>query len=124
MIMTLGQSIGKVRHTFSNTNDAKDKVQLTINIDFGGCTDNEIKSWLCSNRVIAFARPLSKLTIEEMQELDGQTLAASSIGQKVKSREESISVLMVAGLPRALAEMAVDNPEALAKAEITVPDEI
>lgn len=121
--MTLGQSIGKVRHTFSNTNDAKDKVQLTINIDYTGCTDNEIRNWLCSNRVIALARPLSKLSMEEMIEIDGTTMVASTIGQKVKSREESITILMTAGLPRELAEMAVDRPEVLAKAKIEVPDE-
>lgn len=122
--MTLGETIGIVRHSFTNTNDAKEEaLQLTINIDFRGSSDIEIKNWLCSNRVVAFARPLSKLTRDEMDELQGDTIAASSIGQKVKSREESIAILMTAGLPREIAELAVDNPEAMAKAEIKVPED-
>jgi hypothetical protein len=90
IIMTnrLGGLIGMVKHTFSNTNASGAKCQLTVNIDFTNTSDIDIRSWLCSNRVIAFARPLSKLSLDEMMELDGETFNASTIGQKVLTKHE------------------------------------
>lgn len=117
--MTLGQSIGTVKHTFSNTNDAGDKCQLTINVNFASVSDNDVKAWLCSNRVIAFARPLSKLTLDEMEELDGTTLDANTIGQKVKSRADTVEMIyngfvstgMNEAKAREYANLAADKPE-------------
>lgn len=86
--MTLGEMIGIVKHTFSNKNDAGEKCQLTLDLDYRNASDNEIVGWLNSNRVIAFARPLSKLNLDEMKELDGQVFQVSSIGQKIKSAKE------------------------------------
>ena len=86
--MTLGQTIGKVRHTFSITNDAKDKVQLAVTIDFSTAGDTDIKSWLVSNRVIAGQRPWRALDVDEIKALDGQTILATDIGRKIKSLEE------------------------------------
>ncbi len=106
--MTLGETIGIVTHSFDNTNDAGEKVKaLRIKIDFTGASDIDIKSWLCSNRVIAFARPLSKLPLEEMEALEGETFQATSIGQKIMSKQE-----------RMLAQLfnkVKDNPEKLAQ---------
>lgn len=115
--MTLGQTIGIVKHTFSNSNDNKEKCQLTVNINFASVSDNDIKGWLCSNRVIAFARPLSKLTLNEMKELDGTTLDANTIGQKVKSRSEQIAALVAIGIPETLAIVALDDPAKMSKLE-------
>ena len=108
--MTLGQTIGKVRHTFSITNDAKDKVQLAVTIDFSTASDTDIKSWLVSNRVIAGQRPWRALSKDEIESLDGQTILATDIGKKIKSREERIATYTALGLPRDLAELAVDDP--------------
>ena len=113
--MTLGQTIGTIKHTFSNTNDAGEKCQLTVGINFAGASDIDIKAWLCSNRVIAFARPLSKLTLDEMSEMDGKTLDANSIGQKVKSRSEQLQALTAIGIPEKLAVVALDDPVKMAK---------
>ena len=85
---TLGQTIGVVRHAFSITNDAGDKVQLTIGVDFTLASDTSIKSWLVSNRTIAGQRPWRGLSASEIRELDGQTIPADGVGKKVKSLEE------------------------------------
>ena len=90
---TLGQTIGVVSHTFSNKNDQEDKCKLTIKIDFSTASDTDIKAWLCSNRVIAFARPLSKLTLAEMEEQDGRTFVAQNIGRKIVSEAAQMAEL-------------------------------
>ena len=109
--MTLGQTIGIVRQSHSVKNDAGDKVSMTIGIDFTSASDNDVKSWLASNRVIAGQRPWRKLDINELNELDGKTFIAQNIGQKVKSRAEQVAQLTSAGIPEALANVAIDNPE-------------
>ena len=86
--MTLGSQIGVVRHTFSNTNHAGDKVQLTVGIDFTSATDSEVKAWATASRTITFQKPLSKLDLAGMKALDGATFQASTIGLKIKTAEE------------------------------------
>ena len=108
----LGQSVGIVKHTFSIKNDARDKVQLNIEVDFTTSTDSDIKAWLVSNRVIAGQRPLRTLSKEELENLNGTTFVAQDIGKKVKSREEQVQELVNAGLPKDLAEFKLNNPKA------------
>ena len=108
--MTLGQQIGKVRHSFNITNDAKEKVQLTVTVDFSTASDVDVKSWLVSNRIIAGQRPWRALSRDEIKALDGTTILATEIGKKIKSREERIALYVGLGLPRDMAELAVDNP--------------
>jgi hypothetical protein len=110
--MTLGQTIGKIKHTFGVTNSRDEKAQITVYFDFSTATDNDIKTWLVSNRVIAMQRPTRSLSLGEINGLNGQTVMAIDCGKKVKSREERISELIAVNVPRALAEMAIDNPEA------------
>ena len=120
--MTLGQTIGKVRHSFSITNDAKEKVQLAITIDFSIASDVDIKQWLCSNRIIAGQRPWRALSADEIRSLDGMTILATEIGKKIRSREERLATYTTMGIPRDVAELAVDEPtkfmEIMAKASI------
>jgi hypothetical protein len=108
----IGKAIGIVEHSFNITNDAKDKVQLRVKIDFSTASDADIKSWLVSNRVIAGQRSWRALSKVELEDLQGQTFVAQHIGRKVKSREERIQELVTAGLPRKLAEFSIDNPAA------------
>ena len=108
---TLGKEIGIVKHSMSITNNAGDKVSLTIKINFTASSDNDITNWLCSNRCIAGQRPWRGLSLDELKALDNKTFVASNIGQKVKSRADQITDLVNAGLPMALATFAVDNPE-------------
>jgi hypothetical protein len=98
------------------TNARDEKVQVTIHFDFSGSSDAEIKSWLAGNRAIAFQRPSRALSASEIMSLDGSVVQASQAGQKVKSRSERIAELTAVGIPAQLAELAVDNPEAFAKA--------
>ena len=107
---TLGQQIGIVKHTLSITNDNKEKCQLSINIDFRMTSDIDVKSWLCSNRVISGQRTWRSLPLAGLSVLDGQTFIANEIGRKVKSHAEKVAVYTNIGLPEDLAEMAVSNP--------------
>jgi len=118
----LGSIIGKTKHSFTITNHADQKVSVSIWFDFTTASDDDIKSWLVSNRVIAFQRPTRGLSASEIRELDGSTIIASNAGQKIKSRSERINELVVAftsnGVDHSTAVMlataAVDNPSTLA----------
>ena len=109
---TIGQKIGIVSHSckISQSKGGPSTV-INIKIDFSTATDQDIISWLVSNRAIAGQRPWRDLSMDELNELNGQTFVAQSIGQKVKSRQEKIQALVNAGLPEALAMFSVDNPE-------------
>jgi hypothetical protein len=108
---TLGQMIGKVNHTLSITNDKGEQTTISVLFDFTTSTNQDIKSWLCGNRTIAFQRPTRSLSVKEIEALNGTTIIAQNAGQKIKSKEEKVSQLVSAGLPRKLAEFAVDNPD-------------
>lgn len=118
---TIGKLVGVIDHAFSITNDAKDKVTISVKIDFRGCTDQDIKGWLVSNRIIAGQRPWRSLSKAELMELNGNTFNASTIGQKVKSRDEQkrelVATFVNAGVKpdqaEKLANAALDNPETL-----------
>jgi len=124
---TLGKLIGKVKHALSITNDNDEKVSLSVTIDFTTATDAEIKSWLCSNRGIAGQRPWRKLSLEEIEALDGKTFVAQTIGQQIKTRKEQIQLQMNSGLSEEMAIIAVDNPEIwasiLERAKDTIKEE-
>ena len=103
MSNNLGRVICKVKHTLSITNDAGDEVKgITLYIDFTNSSDTEITSWLCSNRAIAGQRPWRKLSKDELSALNGKIFPASTIGTKVKSKDEQIqnikNVLRASGL--------------------------
>lgn len=124
MKQTLGQIIGIVNHSGSVKNDDEESCSLSINIDFSTASDQDIKNWLCSNRIIAGARPWRKLSLDEIKNLGGTTFIAQNIGHKVKSRKEQIQVHLNGGLPQNIAEFAVDHPveyqKAMSKFEIPV----
>ena len=120
-VKTIGQLIGVVSQTFSIKNDQGDKVQLSVKIDFRSASDNDLKGWLVSNRVIAGQRPWRSLSAKELSELNGQTFNACAIGQKVKSREQQKVDLMTtfmnvgatAEQAEAWANAALDDPSSL-----------
>ena len=113
MEKTLGQMIGTIIDSFSITNNRGASTSIRVSWDFTTSTDNEIKSWLAGNRRIAFQRPSRALSIDELNKLDGTTIAASNAGKKTMSRSERIDNLVNAGIPLKLAEIAVDNPTLL-----------
>ena len=109
---SIGKAIGSIKHTLKVSQyKGGPSTQITIEIDFSTASDQDIKGWLVSNRVIAGQRPWRDLSENALEALNGQTFAAQSIGQKVKSREEKVQALINAGLPTKLAEFSVDNPE-------------
>ena len=120
-VKTIGQQVGIVEHAFSITNSMGDTVTLNVKIDFSTASISDIKSWLVSNRIIAGQRPWRNLSKDELMKLNGQTFNASTIGTKVKSREqqkqEMVNMFVAAGVPieqaTALATAAINNPEKL-----------
>ena len=119
--MGLGLEIGVVKTTCKTTiAGGGTSVTNTIYVDFSTASDTDIKNWLVSNRVIAGQRPWKNLTEDELKDLDGKTFVAQTIGTKVKTREEQVQALESAGLPRNLAEFAVDNPAEFAKVTQTI----
>ena len=90
----LGSRIGVVGHSFSITNDQGDKVQLSIKIDFSTSSDQDIKTWLVSNRIISGQRPWRALSKDELVKLNDTTFMADSIGQKIKSLQETTTALL------------------------------
>ena len=84
----LGEQLGVQKHSLSITNDAGDKTSITIGIDYTSATDNDLASWLNSNRVISGQRVWRKMSLDEIRELDGTTFIANIIGQKIKTMAE------------------------------------
>ena len=121
--MALGKTIGKIVHSFSVKNHTGESVKLQLTFDFSTATDQDIKAWLASDRTIAFQRPTRMLSAAEIQALDGSVIMAQDAGKKTKSRAERIAELVNVGIPKALAEMAVDNPEAFATAMANINKE-
>ena len=119
--ITIGQQIGVVGHSFGITNAQGEKTTVSVKIDFSTCSDNDLKNWLVSNRIIAGQRPWRSLSLDELKALNGTTFNANSIGQKVRSRDEQkndlITTFVNAGVKleqaTALAEAALNNPESL-----------
>ena len=108
---TLGQMIGVVKHHFDITLDNGTRTSASVDIDFSAVLDNDVKSWLCSNRVISGQRAWRKMSLDEIaSNVNGTTFQAGSIGQRVKTRAEKITTYTSMGLPLDLAEVAVDDP--------------
>ena len=109
--ITLGQTIGVVKHHLDITLDNGTKTGASVDVDFSAASDNDIKSWLCSNRGISGQRAWRKMSLQEfLDDVDGNTFQASSIGQKVKTKAEKVNVYTSMGLPLDLATLAVDEP--------------
>ena len=107
---TLGQMIGKCIDNFAITNDSEDKVQIKLTFDYSTASDSEIKSWLNGNRRIALQRPARAMSKVELNDLNDTTIFAIDAGKKVKTRAEKLSVYIAMGLPKHIAELAIDEP--------------
>lgn len=91
-----------------------EKVTVTFTVDFSNASDEDLMEWALSNRVIAGQRPWRELSPEEIrQSVHNQTFDATTIGQKIRSREDQIKATMnpALGIDREMAEWIVDNPE-------------
>ena len=85
---TIGQRLGVQKHSLGITNDAGERTSITVSIDYTSASDNDLASWLNSNRVISGQRVWRKMSIEEINELDGEVFIANNIGQKIKTLAE------------------------------------
>ena len=111
----IGQMLGVLDHTFSITNDAGDKVTLAVKLDCRTASDQDIRSWVTSNRIIAGQRPWRGLSADELKALNGQTFMVQDIGRKIKSREERVQAYVNAGIPAKLAGALIDDPDKAAE---------
>ena len=103
---SIGALIGKVKHTCSTKNDAGDRVQTTITIDFTNCSDTELRSWLVSNRVIAGQRVWRTYTKEKIEkDVDGSTIDAQIIGRKDAKTPDEIVEHYMSNNPEKAIEM-------------------
>ena len=109
MSNAIGRMIGIIDHAFKVTNDNKAEVQLSVKIDFSSASDQDIKNWLVSNRVIAGQRPWRSLSQTELLDLHGMTFIAQDIGKKVKSRQEKIDLYVTNGFTETMAVAMVDG---------------
>jgi len=69
------------------------KITLHVDIDFSDVSENQMKQWAASNRVIALQRNLRTLTTKTLEEMSQSTVKvhASQCGMKVQSKEETIA---------------------------------
>ena len=122
----IGQLLGVIGHTFSIKNDHGDKVQVSVKVDCRTASDTDCKAWIVSNRIIAGQRPWRALDKGELEALNGQTFIAQDIGRKVRSRAERIAAYVNAGIPEALAAVAIDNPDKFKEimGEVTIEKDV
>ena len=121
MANIIGKTIGIVDHTFKTKLDNGDVVTLAIKFDFASASDEEITSWLVSNRVIAFQRPIRSLTAIEAKKLTGSKVDASGCGKKIASEDETfkagIKALRAMGQDDIADKLEAERAEKIAKSD-------
>lgn len=104
----------KYTHTFSTKLDNGDKVQTTVTFDYEGVPEKTLLEWATSNRAIALQRVMRPMTAEQVRAAyDGKTLAAASVGKKVKTLEEVKQDLINAGISSEIVDLILSNPDKL-----------
>lgn len=104
----------KYTHTFSTKLDNGEKVQTTVTFDYEGVPESTVLEWATSNRVIALQRVMRSMKANEAKEAyDGKTLAAGSVGKKVKTLAEIKQDLLNAGISSEIADLILSNPDKL-----------
>ena len=82
-------------------------VELSFNVD----DQAQIMQWAADNRIIALQRVLRATSDEYVRGLGGKlSISAAACGGKIETNEEKIQKLVIAGMPPAMAKMAVENP--------------
>ena len=101
----------KILRSWSTKNEEKEVAKMSAGIDFEGITLGQLCELACQPLIIRRQAIERKLSVEEIESSKGSTIHWSQMGLKIKSREEKIQEIMSAGLPRTLAERAVDDPQ-------------
>lgn len=89
---------------------------LSVNLDFSNIDNNQILQWAADNRIIALQRVLRATDDQYIKKLGGKLdVHATACGGKIETPAERISKLVTAGMPPALAKIAVENPTQFAE---------
>ena len=103
-------SIISVTVSVSGGNLSKKHV-LNVTMDFNNVDNNTILQWATDNRVIALQRVLRATDDSYIESLNGKlAVNAAECGGKILTPTERIAKLVAAGMPPALAKLAVTDP--------------
>ena len=87
------------------------KHTLNVQLDFSNIDNNRILQWAADNRIIALQRVLRATSDEYLDGLKNKlSIHADACGGKIETNAERITKLISAGMPAALAKLAVENP--------------
>ena len=87
------------------------KHSINVQLDFSSIDNARILQWAADNRVIALQRVLRATSDDYLDKLNGKlSIHADACGGKIETHAERISKLISAGMPAALAKLAVENP--------------
>ena len=87
------------------------KHSLNVELDFSNVDQNQVLQWAADNRIIALQRVLRATSDEYLRNLNGKlSVHALECGGKIETPEERIKKLIAAGMPPALASLAVNDP--------------
>ena len=87
--------------------------QIPVEMDFSGCSKDELIDWALSERRIAAQRWLRLQSEEFLQNLQkkGLRLHARDAGRQLADPNKRVQELRKLGLPDELARLVVSNPE-------------
>ena len=112
---TNASSVLSITVSVSGGNLTKKHV-LNVSMDFSNIDNNTILQWAADNRVIALQRVLRATDDTYLDSLNGKlSVNASECGGKILTPTERIAKLVAAGMPPALAKIAVENPTKFAE---------
>ena len=84
---------------------------LNVTMDFSNVDQTTVLQWATDNRVIALQRVLRATDDTYLDSLNGKlAVNASECGGKILTPTERIAKLVAAGMPPALASLAVNDP--------------
>ena len=92
------------------------KHSLNVELDFSNIDQNQILQWAADNRIIALQRVLRATSDDYIRNLGGKlAVQALECGGKIETPEERIKKLIAAGMPPALAKLAITDPTKFAQ---------
>lgn len=84
---------------------------INITLDFTNVDQSQVLQWAADNRVIALQRVLRATDDSYVESLGGKlAVHATACGSKLETPTEKIAKLIAAGMPPAMAKLAVENP--------------
>ena len=87
------------------------KHSINVELDFTNIDNKTILEWAADNRIIALQRVLRATSDSHIESLKGKlSIHATACGGKIESDETKIAKLISAGMPPALAKLAITDP--------------